>query len=115
MPVILDWRTATAHDELARQVVRDLAIGTVVALPTEAGVVLAIDAAHLTHPDRPPGLPERIAAARLDGYFDAADFFARVPPTPSERVLANRLWPGPIAWVHDESPSPAWVPSHMAM
>jgi protein-tyrosine phosphatase len=51
----------------------------------------------------------------LDAYFDPSEFFAVAPPTPAEHAMANRLWPGPIGWVHDQSPYPAWVPSHGAL
>jgi protein-tyrosine phosphatase len=115
MPAILDWRQAAAPDELARQITQALAAGGVVALPSEAGTVLVADPDRLPDPARPPGLPPALAARRLDGYFDPAEFFARTAPTPAERALAARLWPGPVGWVHDDSPFPAWVPAHGAV
>lgn len=114
MPVFLDWRRAAAPDDLARQTAQALATGALVALPTEAGYVLAADPTALTDPARPSGLPDGLAVSRLDGFFDPAEFFARADPTPAERVLAGRLWPGPVGWVEDGSPFPAWVPGHMA-
>jgi L-threonylcarbamoyladenylate synthase len=115
MPVILDWRQAAAPDDLARQTAQALADGAVVGLPSEAGYVLAANAARLPDPTRPPGLPSHLTVERRDGFFDPAKFFAVVEPTAAERALALRLWPGPLGWVHDNSPFPAWVPSHMAM
>jgi protein-tyrosine phosphatase len=114
MPVFLDWRRAAAPDDLARQTVQALSTGALVALPTEAGYVVAANPDTLVNPARPANLPGQMSVSRLDGYFDTADFFSRSAPTPAERVLAGRLWPGPIGWVHDESPFPAWVPSHLA-
>ena len=115
MPAILDWRQAAAPDDLARQLTQALAAGAVVALPSEAGTVLAADPDRLADPARPAGLPDGLTARRLDAFFDPADFFARAAPTPAERVLAARLWPGPVGWVYDESPFPAWVPAHLAV
>jgi protein-tyrosine phosphatase len=115
MPAILDWRQAAAPDDLARQLSQALAGGAVVALPTEAGTVLAAAPESLADPNRPAGLPAALAVRRLDAYFDPADFFARTAPTPAERALATRLWPGPVGWVHDDSPFPAWVPAHLAV
>jgi protein-tyrosine phosphatase len=112
--VFIDWRQA-APDDLVRQLTKAIADGTVVALPSEAGTVLAADPARLTDPARPPGLPGGLPVGRLDGYFDPAEFFARVPATPVERALAGRLWPGPVGWVQDDSPFPAWVPGHLAV
>ena len=114
MPVILDWRQA-APDALARQLSQALTGGDVIALPSEAGTILAADPDRLADPTRPPGLPAALTVHRVDGYFDPTEFFARSAPTPAERVLAARLWPGPVGWVHDESPYPAWVPSHQAV
>jgi protein arginine phosphatase len=115
MPVILDWRQAAAPDDLARQTAQALADGAVVVLPSEAGYVLAADPARLADPTRPPGLPDDLIAKRRDAFFDPAEFFAVAEPTAAERALALRLWPGPVGWVHDEAPFPAWVPSHMAL
>jgi protein-tyrosine phosphatase len=115
MPAILDWRQAAAPDDLARQLSQALAGGAVVALPSEVGTVLAAAPASLADANRPPGLPDALTTRRLDAYFDPAEFFAHYAPTPAERVLAARLWPGPVGWVHDESPFPAWVPSHLAL
>ena len=115
MPAILDWRQAAAPDELARQISQALVAGSVVALPSEAGTVLAADPACLADPARPAGLPDTLTACRLDGFFDPAEFFARAAPTAAERALAARLWPGPVGWVHDDSPYPAWVPAHLAV
>ena len=115
MAAFIDWRQAAAPDDLARQLTKALADAAVVALPTEAGTVLAADPARLADPARPSGLPAGLAVARLDGYFDPAEFFAQSPPTPAERALAGRLWPGPIGWVRDDSPFPAWVPGHLAV
>jgi L-threonylcarbamoyladenylate synthase len=114
MPVFLDWRQA-APDDLARLAVQALVDGGVVALPSEAGYVLAADPTCLADPTRPPGLPDDMTVGRLDGYFDPTEFFAVAPPTPAEHALANRLWPGPVGWVHDDSRFPAWVPSHGAL
>jgi protein-tyrosine phosphatase len=114
MPVFLDWRQA-APDDLARLAVQALVDGGVVALPSEAGYVLAADPTRLSDPNRPPGLPDDMTVGRLDAYFDPSEFFAVAPPTPAEHALANRLWPGPVGWVHDGSPFPAWVPSHGAL
>jgi L-threonylcarbamoyladenylate synthase len=115
MAVLLDWRQAAAPDDLARQLVQALADGAVVALPTEAGSVLVADPARLADPARPPGLPDGLSVSRLDGFFDSAEFFAQAPPTAAERALAYRLWPGPVGWVRDDSPYPAWVPGHTAV
>jgi protein arginine phosphatase len=115
MPVILDWRQAAAPDDLARQTAQALADGAVVALPSEAGYVLAADTARLSDPTRPPGLPGDLTIERRDGFFDPTEFFAVSAPTAAERAIAIRLWPGPVGWVHDESPFPAWVPSHTAL
>ena len=115
MPAILDWRQAAAPDDLARHLSQALAGGAVVALPTEAGIVLAAAPERLADPDRPPGVPVALTTRRLDAYFDPAEFFARTAPTPAERVLAARLWPGPIGWVDADSPFPAWVPAHGAV
>jgi L-threonylcarbamoyladenylate synthase len=114
MPAILDWRQA-APDDLARQAAQALADGGLVLLPSEIGLVLAADPSRLADPARPAGLPDGIAVHRLDGYLDAAAFFAQVTPTSAERALAARLWPGPIGWAHDDSPFPAWVPGHNAI
>jgi protein-tyrosine-phosphatase len=51
----------------------------------------------------------------LDGYFDPAEFLSRVGASPAERVLAGRLWPGPVGWIDDEFEYPTWVPSHHAV
>src|SRR4051794_24577023 len=115
MPVFLDWRQAAAPDDLARQTAKALADGGLVALPTEAGYVVAGDPQKLTDPTRPAGLPEGVSAFRLDGYFDPAGFLSDIAATSTERALALRLWPGAVGWVHDGSPFPAWVPSHMAV
>src|SRR3954454_17466527 len=101
MPGFLDWRRAAAPDDLGRQTAQALATGAVVALPTEVGYVLAADPKTLPDPARPSGLPDGLAVSRLDGFFDASEFFARADPTPAERVLAGRLWPGPVGWVAD--------------
>ena len=115
MPAFLDWRQAAAPDALARQLSQALSAGEVVALPSEAGTVLAADPHRLADPARPPGLPDALTPRRLDGFFDPGEFFARSAPTPAERALAARLWPGPVGWVHDDSPFPAWVPAHQAV
>jgi protein-tyrosine phosphatase len=115
MPAILDWRQAAAPDDLARQLSQALAAGAVVALPSEVGTVLAAAPECLTDPHRPPGLPAALTTRRLDAFFDPDEFFARTAPTPAERALAARLWPGPVGWVDDESPFPAWVPKHLAV
>ncbi|HEX3146940.1 MAG TPA: hypothetical protein VHR66_02595 [Gemmataceae bacterium] len=115
MPAYFDWRAASAHDELVRHVVQDLVNGSIVAVPTEVGVVLTADPAKLADPNRPRGLSDKIQADRLDGHFDAAEFFTRSPATSAERVLASRLWPGPIGWIDPESPFAAWVPRHVAL
>jgi L-threonylcarbamoyladenylate synthase len=114
MPLILDWRQA-APDDLARQTAKALADGELVALPTEAGYVIAGDPQKLADPSRPAGLPEGVNLFRLDGYFEPAGFLNGIAATPIERALALRLWPGAVGWVHDDSPFPAWVPSHMAV
>jgi L-threonylcarbamoyladenylate synthase len=114
MPVLLDWRRAAAPDDLARQTSQALATGALIALPTEAGYVLAAAPHTLADPARPAGLPDALEVCRLDGYFDPADFFARTAPTAAERALATRLWPGPVGWVDADAPFPAWVPAHSA-
>src|SRR5258708_1461870 len=114
MPAIIDWRQVAAPGDLARQVAQALEAGAVVALPSEAGTILAADPRGLADQDRPPRLPDALTTRRLDGYFESADFFACSTPTPAERARAARLWPGPVGWVHDDSPFPAWVPAHMA-
>jgi L-threonylcarbamoyladenylate synthase len=114
MPAILDWRQA-APDDLARQAAHVLADGGLVLLPSEIGPILAADPARLAGSARPAGLPDSVAVYRLDGYTDAAAFFAEVTATYAERALAARLWPGPIGWAHDDSPFPAWVPEHSAI
>jgi protein arginine phosphatase len=115
MPVILDWCPGHPPDDLVRQTAKALDDGGLVALPTEAGYVLAASPAALGDPIRPPGLPDGLAVARLDGFFDAGDFFARVSTaTPTERALASRVWPGPVGIVHPDAPFPGWVPSHLA-
>lgn len=115
MPLILDWRQAAAPDELARQAAKALADGALVVLPTEAGYVVIADPQKLADTSRPAGLPDGLTTFRLDGYFDPAGFLTRIAATPAERALAIRLWPGAIGWVHDDSPNPAWVPSHLAI
>src|SRR5215471_2012755 len=115
MPAILDWRQAAAPDDLARQLSQALAAGAVVALPSEVGTVLAAAPECLTDPQRPPGLPAALTMRRLDAFFDPDEFFARTAPTPAERALAARLWPGPVGWVDDESPFPIWVRKHLAV
>jgi L-threonylcarbamoyladenylate synthase len=115
MAVILDWREVAAPDDLARQITKALAEGSLVALPTETGCVLAADPGTLADPARPPGLPNGLGAYRFDGYFDPAVVLRRINATPAERAIAMRLWPGPIGWVSDDLPFPAWVPLHMAM
>ncbi|HKB01964.1 MAG TPA: hypothetical protein VKD90_07070 [Gemmataceae bacterium] len=114
MPVFLDWRRAAAPDDLARQNAQALSTGALVVLPTEAGYVLAADPTKLANPARPSGLPDSVAVSRLDGFFEPSEFFARADLTPAERVLAGRVWPGPVGWVYDGSPFPAWVPGHLA-
>jgi protein-tyrosine phosphatase len=115
MAQILDWRQAAAPDDLARQTAKALADGSLVVLPSEAGYVIVADAGRLTDPHRPLGLPERLAAWRLDGYFDPAPFLSTISGSAAERAMALRIWPGAIGWVHDDSPFPAWVPTHMAL
>lgn len=115
MPLILDWRQAAAPDDLARQTAKALADGKLVALPTEAGYVVVADSDRLNNPVRPPGLPEGFSVFRFDGHFDPASFLSNIAATAAERALALRLWPGAIGWVCDDSPFPAWVPSHMAI
>jgi protein-tyrosine phosphatase len=115
MALILDWRQAAAPDDFARQTAKALADGALVVLPSEAGYVIVADAGRLTDPRHPPGLPEPLATFRLDGYFDPAPFLSTIAGTAAERALALRIWPGAIGWVHDDSPFPAWVPTHMAL
>lgn len=115
MPELIDWRQVAVPNECARQIVQTVAAGGLAALPSEAGTVLVADPDRLADPARPPGVPEGLPVRRLDGFFESRDFFARSAPTPPERVLANRLWPGPLGWVDDELPFPAWVPSHSAL
>jgi L-threonylcarbamoyladenylate synthase len=115
MPAVIDWRQAAAPSDLARQIATALAAGEVVALPSDVGTVLAAAAARMANPGRPPGLPDDLAVRRLDAYPDAASFFALFASTPAERAMAARLWPGPVGWVHDDSPYPAWVPAHSAL
>ena len=115
MPAIFDWRQVSAPDDVARQLAKALADGAIVALPTEAGTVLAADPHQLADSNRPAGLPDGLRVSRLDGYMDAAAFFVQTSATPAERALAGRLWPGPVGWIHDESPYPAWIPSHTAV
>jgi protein-tyrosine phosphatase len=114
MPVFLDWARATAPDDLARQAAQAVATGALIVLPTEAGYVVAADPATLADPARPAGLPNGRTVSRLDGYFDPADALARFEPTPAERLLAGRIWPGPVGWVDDASTFPVWVPRHLA-
>lgn len=116
MPAILDWRQVATPDDLVRQVAQALAEGSTVALPTEAGYFLAVDPTKLADPLRPAGLPADLSLSRTDAWFDARDFFAQVPnASPLERALAARIWPGPIGWVHSDSPHPVWVPAHHAV
>jgi protein-tyrosine phosphatase len=115
MALILDWRQAAAPDDVARQTSQALAEGALVVLPSEAGYFIVADAGRLTDPSRPPGLPEQLSTFRLDGYFDPAPFISTISGTAVERTLALRIWPGAIGWVHDDSPFPAWVPTHMAL
>ena len=116
MPVSLDWRQSPTPDDVVRAVSERFGQGTVVALPSEAGYVLAADPPTLTDPTRPAGLPDGLAVFRADGYFDATDFYRRYPDLPpADRVLVNRLWPGPVGYVHPDSPYPAWVPAHPAL
>src|SRR5262245_40082104 len=113
MPAILDWLPAHPPDDLVRQSAQALADGTLVALPTEAGYVLAADPARLANPNRPAGLPDGLNVARLDGYFEPAEFFGRAPDaSATERALAARLWPGPVGIVHADAQYAAWVPAH---
>jgi len=113
MPASLDWRQAPTPDDAVRAVAEALGQGSVVALPSEAGYVLAADPPHLTDPTRPAGLPDGLPAFRTDGYFDAVDFFRRYPDLPpADQALVSRLWPGPVGYVHPDSPYPAWVPGH---
>ena len=114
MPAILDWRSASP-DQLARQAALALADGVLVALPTEVGYVLAADPASLSDPARPLGVPDSRTVFRLDGFFEPNEFLARMNAAPAERVLASRIWPGPIAWADDDLPFPAWVPGHLAV
>jgi protein-tyrosine phosphatase len=115
MALILDWRQAAAPDDLARQTAKALADGALVVLPSEAGYVVVADAGCLTDPARPTALHAQIQTSRLDGYFDPAPFLTIISGTAAERALALRIWPGAIGWVHDDSPFPAWVPTHMAL
>src|SRR5262245_28400565 len=115
MPEIFDWRQAAAPDDLARQIVKTLADGALVVLPTEAGYVLAADPAQLADPSRPAGLPEGLTVHRRDGYFDPAPFLALIQATPAERAIAARLWPGPIGWMDHQLPFPVWVPAQMSV
>ncbi len=114
MPLILNWRSASP-DELARQTTQAIANGSLVVLPTETGYVLAAEPASLSDPARPAGLPHSLNTFRLDGYFHAEEFFTRTRTTAAERVLASRIWPGPVGWVDDDLPFPAWVPAHGAI
>ena len=57
---------------MARQTAQALATGVLVALPTEAGYVLAADPDKLADPARPTGLPDALTVSRLDGSFDPA-------------------------------------------
>jgi L-threonylcarbamoyladenylate synthase len=115
MALILDWRQAAAPDDLPRQTAKALADGSLVVLPSEVGYVIVADAGRLTDPARPPGLPKQLTTFRLDGYFDPAPFLSTISGTAAERALALRIWPGAIGWMHDDSPFPAWVPTHMAV
>lgn len=115
MPVFFDWRQAAAPDDLARQISQSLADGALAALPTEAGYVIAADSARLTDPNRPTGVPSAISTVRIDAYFDPEAILSQVSATTAVRAMARRLWPGPIGWIADELPFPAWVPMHMAL
>jgi protein-tyrosine phosphatase len=115
MPVFFDWRQAAAPDDLARQIAESLAGGALVLLPSEAGYVIAADPTRLPDPNSLPTLPVGFSAIRLDAYFDPEAVLSKIDATPAERSMARRLWPGPIAWVADELPFPAWVPMHMAI
>jgi L-threonylcarbamoyladenylate synthase len=113
MPVSLDWRQAPTPDDVVRAVSSALGHGAVVALPSEAGYVLAADPQTLTDPTRPAGLPDGLTVFRVDGYFDATDFYHCYPDLPpADRVLVNRVWPGPVGYVHPDAPYPVWVPGH---
>jgi L-threonylcarbamoyladenylate synthase len=115
MPTFVDWRQAAAPDELAGQIAQALSAGGLVALPSEVGFVLAAEPNSLSNPARPAGLPDTLALCRLDAFAEPADVFARTAATAAERALSTRLWPGPVGWVDDEFPFPAWVPSHSAL
>jgi protein-tyrosine phosphatase len=115
MAVFLDWRQSAAPDDLIRQIAQALAAGGLIALPSEAGPVLAADPSSLSDSARPARLPETPALRRLDAFADPTAALARFAPTPAERLMASRLWPGPVGWVDDELPFPAWVPVHTAL
>jgi protein-tyrosine phosphatase len=115
MPEILDLRQAPTPDETARQIATALAGGALVALPSEAGYLLAADPAQLARPDRPGGVPEPLAVTRVDGYFDPTPFLTRIDATPAERAIASRLWPGPVGWICDELPFPVWIPAQLSI
>lgn len=115
MPLILDWKQSGGSDDVVRQAVKAIADGSLIVLPTEAGYVIAANAQRLSDPGRPTGIPDEIRVQRLNAYFDPAGFLATISATPTERAMAMRLWPGAIGWLHDDSPFPAWIPSHLAV
>lgn len=112
MPVVIDWRQATTPDEVAQQALTALANGSTITLPSEIGPVLVAIPALLQASHRPNDVPESTAVERWDAYYDLAecnDF------TSTDRLFAQRIWPGAIAWKRVGLPFPIWSPEHPAL
>lgn len=113
MPVILDWSSTSAPDDLLARAIQALHAGQFLMLPTEAGPVLAAVPHLLTDPNRPNGLPTTISVTRCDAFFTATEVGASHPTTTAhERALLNRLWPNGIAVHLFDTAYPVWVPAH---
>ncbi|MGQ0636029.1 MAG: arsenate reductase/protein-tyrosine-phosphatase family protein [Planctomycetaceae bacterium] len=101
MPKIVDLRRAEDPRDVIHDVVRTLASGGIVGLPTEAGYTFAGYAAHPEAPTRLARLlgergPVRTVLAVKDAA-EAVDYLDE--PGPLCRKLLRRFWPGPVTFV----------------
>lgn len=100
MPKLVDFEHAADRRDVVHDVVRCLAEGGLVGLPTETSYTLAANAAH---PQAARRLGELLPSRESGGFVlavkgaaEALDYLAE--PGPLARKLMRRFWPGPVTF-----------------